>query len=378
LRKGLISVVVLLTAGTVAGCGGSGSSPKTTASQTGGSTSAQKLLVETFDGHHTINSGVINFAIEIKPKDSTTINYPIVLQFGGPFSSNGPGHLPESDFQIDLYAQDQHGSLHVISTGGKGYVSASGQSYMLPASSFKSVESGLGSLTSSSKSSGLGAGALSKLGIQPLDWLSNPRIVGTQEFGGVKATHVSATVNVAAMLRDVDKLLSKSGSLGISGISSLPKSISPATRARIAQALGKPNFDMWTGASDKIVRLLTVQANIPITGQTSSLLGGMTSAGFSLTFSYTHINQPQTIKAPTSTQPYSVFQAKVGSVLQTIESGVVTGSLTGGNGFSGTIKPGQKTITAIKGVDQKYTACIAKAAGDVKRMQKCSSLLGSG
>jgi hypothetical protein len=377
LRKGLISVVVLLTAGTVAGCGGSGSSSKTTASNTGTSSSAQKLLVKTFGGHHEINSGVISLDIKIVPAGSSTITQPIELSFGGPFSTSAAGQLPESDFTIGITGQGQHGSLQLISTGGKGYVSVSGQSYMLPASSFKSIESQFGSLAGSDKSSGstAGAGLFAKLGIQPLDWLADPQIVTTSAtIDGVATTHVHAHVDTTAMLRDVNKLLGKAGSVGVSGIGSLPKSISPATQARIATTLGTPSFDVWTGNSDNIVRKLTVASTIPVTGQVSSLLGGMTSAKFTLSFGYSDINKPQTITAPTEVKPYSVFQAKVGAILQTIESGLVTGSLTGGTSTNS----GGGTATGIPDVDQKYTACITKAAGDVKKMQKCSSLLGSG
>jgi hypothetical protein len=377
LRKGLISVVVLLTAGTVAGCGGSGSSSKTTASSTGTSSSAQKLLVKTFDGHHEINSGVISLDIKIVPTGSSTITAPIELSFGGPFSASTAGKLPESDFTVAITAQGQHGSLDLISTGGKGYVSVSGQSYMLPASSFKSIESQFGSLAGAGKSSGskAGAGVFTQLGIQPLDWLSNPQIVtSSATVDGVATTQVHADVDTSAMLRDIDKLLGKAGSVGVSGIGSLPKNISPTTQARITQTLGTPNFDVWTGNSDRIVRKLTVTSTIPVTGQVSSVLGGITSAKVTLSFGYSDINKPQTVTAPTSVKPYSVFQAKVGAVLQTIESGIVTGSLTGGTSTDS----GGGTATGIPDVDQKYTDCISKADGDVKKMQKCSSLLGSG
>jgi len=102
----------------------------------------------------------------------------------------------------------------------------------------------------------------------------------------------------------------------------------------------------------------------------------MTSAQFTLSFGYSDINQPQTITAPTSVKPYSLFQAKVESVLQAIETGLANGSLTGGSSTTGAAPSGP--ATTITTVDQKYTACITKAAGSVKKMQKCSSLLGSG
>ena len=381
LRKGFITVVALLTAGLVAGCGGGSSKTDPPAA---GSSTAHKLLVQTFEGHHTITSGVISLSVKVAPRGSSTIKQPLELSFGGPFASRGAGKPPESDFTIGVSGQGRHGSLQVISAGGKGYITVSGQSYQLPASSFKSVDSGLGSLAASGGASGAksGTSAFSKLGIHPLDWLSDPQIVGNASANGTATTQVHAKVDVAAMVRDLSKLLGKTGSLGVSGSSALPQSISAATQKRIAAALGSPSVDVWTGTSDKIVRRLTVEATIPITGQTRTRLGGMTSAAVTLDFGYSELNQPQTITAPTSIQPFSILRSKVAAVLREIEGALLTSSLTGGttttgggtttNG-TGTIQLGPSSIT-----DRKYTDCISKAAGDVKQMQKCASLLGNG
>jgi hypothetical protein len=374
LRKGLITAVALVTAGLVAGCGGGSSKPDPPAA--GGSSSAQQLLVQTFDGHHTINSGVLTLDVKVVPGGSSTVTEPFEFSFSGPFTSTSTSKLPESDFTIKVSAQGQHGSLQVISAGGKGYITVSGQSYVMPASSFKSLQSGFGSLADSggASASGAGSGAFSKLGIHPLDWLSNPQIVAAgSTVGGVATTQVHASVDTAAMLRDVSKLLGKSGSLGVSGTSALPQSLSASTQRRIAKALGSPSFDLWTGKRDKIIRALMVHATIPVSGQVSALLGGMTSAAVTVDFAYSDLNQPQTITAPTSVKPYSVFQSKVDTILQEVESGLVSGSLSGvGTGtVTGTIVPGTNR-------DRKYTNCITAANGDVKKMQKCSSLLGSG
>lgn len=374
MRKGFITVVALLTAGLIAGCGGGSSNTDPPAT---GSSAAHKLLVQTFDGHHTISSGVISLEVTVAPSGSSTIKQPLELSFGGPFTSGGAGKPPESDFTINVSAQGRHGSLKLISAGGQGYITVSGQSYRMPASSYKSVTSGLHSLASAGGGAGAksGAGAFSKLGIQPLDWLSDPQIVGNRNLNGAATTEVRAKVDVAAMLRDVSKLLGKPGSLGVSGSSALPQSIASATQKRIATALGSPSFDVWTGKSDKTVRRLTVNVTIPITGHIRTQLGGMTSAAVTLDFSYSDLNQPQTITAPSSVKPFSVFRSKVGAILQEIEGGLVTGSLTAGATTTGTstVQLGTSPLA-----DRKYTDCISNAAGDVKKMQRCSSLLGSG
>jgi len=391
-----VTAVALLTAGLVAGCGGGSAKHDPPA----GSSSARQLLTQTLDGHRTISSGVISLDVKVVPSGSSTITKPIELSFSGPFTSSGSGKVPESDFTIQGSAQGQQGSLQVISAGGKGYITVSGASYEMPASSFKTVGSGLGSLAGSGSggtgSGGSQSGVFSKLGIHPLDWLSDPQVVGEETVGGTATTHIRATVDARAMLRDVSRLLGKAGSLGVGGqsgtsttaASGLPTSISAATQTKIANAIGSPSFDLWTGKSDKIVRKLTVTAKVPVTGQTRTLLGGMSSAAVTIDFAYSDINKPQTITAPALIKPYSEFQAKVNAVLQEIEAGLILSSASGGGagstgatgstgstGSTGTSTSGTSTVSSA---DQAYTHCIVNAKGDVAKMQKCSSLLAGG
>jgi hypothetical protein len=370
LRRALFIATALVTAVLVAGCGG-GSSKQT--SSNAGSAAAHRLLEQTFDGHHGISSGVITLDLRVVPTGSSSIKGPIELAFGGPFTNTGTGKLPESDFTISISAEGHQGALQVISADGKGYITVSGQSYRMPASSYKSLESGLGSLASSGTASAKsGQGALSKLGIKPLDWLIRPQIVGSATVGGVATKHLRAGLDATAMLQDFSRLLGKVGSLGVSAASSLPTSISSATQRSVARALGSPSFNVWTGAADKLIRKLTVSATVPVTGATRTALGGMRSATLTLGFGYSRVNQPQTITVPTTTKPYSVFRTEFSTILEEIESGVVGGS---DGSDTGTSTTGGSGGTAT---DQKYTQCITAAAGDVAKMQKCSKLLAAG
>lgn len=374
MRKGVITVVALITAAAVAGCGGGGSkSGSTTTGASAGTPSARQLLVKTFDGSHAIKSGRLSLALKLIPSNSSTITQPVELSVAGPFASNGGGKLPESDFKITISAQGQVGVIELTSAGGKGYITVSGSSYQLPASTFKTVTSGFGSLASSGGASGSesGAGVFAKLGVQPLNWLIDPTIVGTATVAGTATTHIHAKVDATKMVSDISKLLGKAPSLGVTSKGTLPAQlptkIPAATQARVVKELGTPSFDVWSGNSDHVVRKLSVAATIPVSGQIKSLLGGMTSAGVDLTFGYSDLNQPQTINAPTAVKPFSQLQAKVNTILQTIESGIATGSLPGSTGTS---------TAAAGGADQQYATCIAAAKGDVSKMQKCASLLG--
>ena len=309
LQFALIAIVAALL---LAACGGSSQDPTT-------------LLKQTFSGPHKVNSGNLAIVLTVNPSGSSTLKNPITLSFGGPFQSLGAGKLPQSNFNVSLSSGTSSGSIGILSTGTAGYVSFQGQSYRLPASSFQKLESSFSHVASSPGSSG-GTNVLSKLGIEPLHWLQNPTIIGTENVGGTSTTHIRAQINVTALLADFSTFLSRASALGISGASSFPHAISSASQSRIATAVKSPRFDVWTGTGDKTLRKLQVSLTLPVTGQISTLLGGLSSANIGLSMEYADLNQPQTITPPTSVQPYSQFQVK----LHTFEQGVqnqLTGQL---------------------------------------------------
>jgi hypothetical protein len=355
----------LITASLVVGCGGSSSKPTSSGGSGGAGASAQTLLRETFTGKHPVKSGDINFALKVVPSGSSELTAPITISFGGPFQSGDSGKLPESDFTVTGSAQGESGKLSIISTGNAGYIAVDGVSYQLPAKNFKSLESSLGSVSGGSSKSN--AGALSSLGIHPLDWLTSPKVVGQQSIGGVSTTHISAAVNVPNLLKDIGTLIGKAAALGGSSTSSFKSGLSSAEQSKIAGYIKSPTFDVWTGNSDQTLRKLAVGVTVPLSGSISKELGGLSSAKLTLSFQYSDINQPQTITAPTNVKPYAQFQQKIASVLETVEgglgSGVLGSSTTSGSGGS------------LSGEDQKYSNCITKASGNVAKMQKCSALL---
>lgn len=342
----------------IAACGG------------GSSGQASALLKETFSGTHAINSGNVNVALILNPSGSSTLKGPISLTLGGPFASLGTGKVPKSNFNIAISALGHTGQLGILSTGTNGYVTLNGTNYQLPASTFKQLESSFSSLTSSS---GSGSGALGKLGIDPLHWLIKPSIAGNETVGGASTTHIRAGVNVPALLDDVNTFLGKASSLGVSGASRLPSGISPSTRARIADAVQQPRVDVWTGNSDKTLRKIAIGLTVPVTGQISSLLGGLNSAQISFSLQYADLNQPQTIVAPTSVAPFTQFQSKLQGILSTIQSAL--GGVTTGSGTTGTGTTGGSTSTTSAGNLNSYSQCLQAAGTNVAKMQQCASLL---
>jgi hypothetical protein len=364
------AVLIVLASLAIAACG----------SASGDTESPSTLLKQTFTGTHKVTSGVINLTLTVDPSGSSTFSGPITLSFGGPFQTRGSGQLPASNFTVSASALGRSVSLGILSTGTSGYVTLQGTSYQMPAATFRKLESSFGQLASSANSS-QGSGTLAKLGIHPLNWLTNPTTVGTENVGGAQTTHIHAGVNVPALLTDLNTLVEKASSTGVSGTSSLKSGLSPATRSKIAAAIRNPSVDVWTGTSDKTIRRLTVAFTVPVTGSLASQTGGTRSADIGLTVQYANLNQPQTIKAPTSTRPYSEFQRKVAAFVQGLQ-GATAGLLGGGTSSGGAAAGGGSSSGSGSGGTstnvQKYSQCIQQAGGDVAKMQKCASLLGSG
>ncbi len=357
--------MVVLASLVVAACG----------SSSGSSGDPKTLLSQTFSGAHKVTSGDLNLTLTIDPSGSSTMNGPITVSFGGPFQTRGSGKLPESNFTVSASALGQSVALGILSTGTAGYVTLQGTSYQLPQATFQKLESSFAQLASS-PSGGGNSGTLAKLGIHPLRWLTNPTIVGTENVGGAQTTHIHAGVNVNVLLGDVNTFLEKASSVSPAGTPSLKSGLSAATRSRIAAAIKHPSVDVWTGTSDKTIRRLTIALTLPVTGKTSTQLGGMKSADIGLTMQYSDLNKPQTITAPTNLRPFSEFQRKLAAFEQALQ-GVAAGALGSSGGSAGSGGASPSTGGTSSNV-QKYSQCIQQAGGDVSKMQNCASLLGSG
>jgi hypothetical protein len=370
-----ISVAMLsaaLAAAILSACGGSSSSD------------ASGLLQQTFNGSHKVNSGNLDFSVTINPSGSATLSGPISLSFGGPFQTVGSGKLPESDFNVRVSALGRAGSLGIVSTGTAGYVTLQGTSYRLPQATFQKLES---SFTQLPSSPGSGSGTLGKLGIQPLQWLTHPTVIGTENVGGTATTHIRAGINVSAFLNDLNTFLRKASTIGVSGASRLSGGISPSTRARIAREIQNPSFDVWTGNSDKTMRRMSISLTLPVTGQVSTLFGGLRSADIGLNVQYANLNQPQTITAPTTVRPFAEFSSKVRSFMQALTTtlggsssgfGAASGSGTTGAGGATGGSSGSGSNSGAASNVQKYSRCIQAAGNDVTKMQQCAPLLNGG
>jgi hypothetical protein len=141
-----------------------------------------------------------------------------------------------------------------ISTGKRGFLTIGGRSYKLDKDVLDLLRSALGA----------GAGGMATLGLDPQGWVKDPQADGSATIGGVDTDRVSGTIDVAALLDDVAKLLAGGGFEGL---------LTPQLRTQIEGAVTATKVDVWSGAQDRILRQLAVvvgfafkQGTSPVTG----------------------------------------------------------------------------------------------------------------
>ena len=298
LRFALV-VAVLGVVALVAGCGGGG-----------GGGSAQDILKKTFGANKAVHSGRLTLDLGLNLQGVKSLNGPVSFKLDGPFQSTGAKGIPKFEFTLGVSASGQSFTAGATSTGDKAYLSFLGNNYAVSDQQFATFKQGYEQAQANSAKQS--RSTFSALGVAPLKWLTSPQTVGTESAGGTSTTHIRAGVDIPRLLDDVDHLLTKAGSLGVSGVRSVPRTITPQQRASIQRAVKSATVDVYAGKDDQILRRLTV--NVTLTSGTIS---------FDLTIA--NLNQAQTVTAPANAQPLSALLNSLGA-----RSGGGSGGATGG------------------------------------------------
>lgn len=353
--RAFVALLALAAAALVlAACGGSSSG--------GGSGDAQTLLRETFSGSHQIKSGKATIHLRVVATGDPSLQGPIEATISGPFQSVGAGELPKFDLALDASAQGQGIRAGLLSTSDRLFVTFDGTAYEAPAqlvsqlkASYKRDQQQQGASKQHT--------SLSALGVDPLGWLQDPTVVGTESVGGAQTDHISAKVNVNALLDDVDKLLARISSGGIPGVPAgarVPSSIPARARAQIAQAVKQATIDVWSGKSDHTLRRFALALDVvPPRGTPRSVT-------LNLSVELADLNQPQTIAAPSSSRPLSELLGQFQGLLGGALGGSALGGSSGSSGSSGGASSAQL---------QAYAKCVQNAGSDVTKAQQCAALL---
>jgi hypothetical protein len=371
----LLAVVSLVAATTLSGCflsGGDG----------GGGEDPQKVLEKVFSRDHNVDSGEFNATIKASAQAQGQSGS-FDASLGGPFQSRGKGEFPA--FEVTATASGEGGGQSLdfegglISTGESGFVSYQGTAYEIPQQLFGQFLEGFKQAQAESPDSGTvgpaGAECLKQAGIEPRDWLTNLENEGDTDVEGTPTTQISGDLDVARIVDDVPRIVDACGAGQIpSG------SLDTAQLGPLADAVKEARFSVFAGNEDDTLRKLEAQVQVEPSGAEAQGLESL-SLDFSLTLS--HLNERQTIDAPSGAKPIEDLLRELGIPPEILSGGL--GGLGGISGLGGlgdsssgsgsaTIPPSTGGGSAGTDSSQKYFECLQKAQSS-SELQACASLL---
>jgi hypothetical protein len=291
-----------------------------------------ELVSRAVSASDTVSSGRVALAATLDLHGVTALGgKSVTIYVAGPFARGAGGAL-ETDLDATIRAGTGPANVALDIVGGHIYVGAGGSFYELPGRSAAAAHliAGIGP-TGATHPTGA-------LGIDLRSWLEDPHVVGAAAVGGVATQHLTAQLNVAAVVGRLTKLLAHSGAgggrgggaTGTSGTSGATGASgttgATGSRARgggaglgfaggsisastllplLEQAITSARIDIYTGTSDHIVRELDLSIDFSVPALASGLLGGLTGGSLDVVATLTAVNVPQTISAPPNAQPAS-------------------------------------------------------------------------
>lgn len=324
------------------------------------------LLTKTFTGEKKLDSGKVDLKLKLNISGGgSQVQGPIDIALSGPFESQGKGKLPKLDLDLAFKGAGQNITAGVTSTGDKGFVNFNGQEYVLSDQIFQQFKQGYEQAAAQGGKDNKGT-SLANLGINPRDWLTNPKNEGDAKVGDADVIKITGGVDVGKLLDDINSALAKAGSLGLQGTAQLPTKITDEQKAQVAKAVKDLKVEIYTGKDDSLLRRFLV---------TMKLDDGESKADITFDLSLLDVNESQEFKAPANAKPFEQLLGQLGGLGLGGLGGSSSGSGSSGGGSSGSSGSGSSGANSAEQL-QKYSDCLQDAGQDLAKAQKCAELLG--
>ena len=321
-----------------AACGGSGDEDVDT------------LLAQTFSGDKQVDSGRLALEARVDARGSERLRGPVELKLSGPFQKSEPEALPEFDLDASLSGSGITFAAGASVVDDRGYVLFQGEHYVLSPELFAQFKSGFEEARAKQEGEKTDSADLATLGIDPRKWLTNARNEGEAKVGDEDTIRITGDVDVPKLLDDVARVHERGGS-----DPAAPRALSPEQRARIEQAVKAMNVEIFTGAEDKILRRIVLDADVVAPEGED----GFDSADVRLDYSISELNEDQQISAPSDPKPFDDLARQ----LQALN----LGGAKSGSHSTGTPADRRKL--------RLYTRCVERAGQDEAAVRRCAERL---
>jgi hypothetical protein len=330
-----VGILLLLVAGLLASCGGASDDTQ----------SSEQVLRTAFS--HEMRSADLKLDAELDLKGLTAD--PITIQAEGPFRVN-KGKLPSAaiDLNISTNGGGQTITTGVLSTGDRAFLKFEDVYYEEPPAQVRRANAAIRARH--------GGRSLGQLGLDPRSWLSESKVEGDATVSGVKTRHVSGTLDVERLMTNVNSFIRKSSTaLGSSTVTPLSR----ADNRALARDVQDPDFDVYVGKQDGIVRRISGTVKFKIPEAERAKLGGLEKGSITFSVELSHVNGHQHIEAPSHARPLSELTRSLGS-----------GALLGG------VEKSKGSGSPSADAFRRYSQCLDKSkSGDTQALQACAQIL---
>ena len=223
----LVAAVGLSTA-LLAACGGAGD----------GERSAAAILQQTFrDNEAAVRDGYLSLSVRLDPAGPQAGPAPITITLLGPFEEPRPGEPERFSVELAAMSAKATAAADVLSTRTRVLVTLGGRTY-----------------DAGSRAAANDGGGLPVTHFDPLRWIEDARTRPRERAAGAETIRVAGAVDVERLLGDLDGLLPAADT-------ARPRAIrlTPQLRRRMAAAARSSSIDIWTGASDRLLRQIAVR-----------------------------------------------------------------------------------------------------------------------
>jgi hypothetical protein len=303
----------------------------------------------------------------------SSLEKPIRIKANGPFKGN-KGKLPSADLSLQVgTGGGQTVQTGFLSTGDRAFVKFQDVYYEQPAAEVRKANRSLATKKGGSRS-------LKSVGLDPRSWLGKARDRGDEKIAGVNTTHVSGTLDVKALLSNLNSFVKRSGgAIGGATGQAPPQPLRTNDINAIASVVKDPTFDVYVGKDDDTIRRVAGRLQVTVPKRDQSSVGGVQSGTLEFSIEFHNVNGNQKIEAPAKARPLSDLTNSLGTGALKDLAG---GGGGGGSGSKGSAGPeGNSTPpTATTGPSQQafkdYSNCLEKAkANDAEALQRCAQLL---
>jgi hypothetical protein len=364
LRRCLAAVLLLCSALAVAACDGGGNDKE----------DVQDLLDRAF--RQEIDSADLKIDAQIQVKGgSRATDRPVHIRATGPFSGN-EGKLPSVDLALEIGNDGgQTVQTGFLSTGDRAFVKFQDVYYEQPKSAVRKANQSL------RRNQGRRS-SLSSLGLDPRSWLADAKEEGEERVAGVTVKHVSGTLDVSALMSDLNAFVDRSGSaIGGATGQEAPQPLTSQDIEKITRVVKNPSFDVYVGKDDDIVRRVSGRLEITVPRRDRAGVGGIEGGSFEFSIEFRKVNNPMKIVAPAKARPLEELTRSLGpNGLGDLGGVGGGGSGSGSDGDDGTGGSGSTTPPTTTNRDEdafkEYADCLEQTKpGNTEELQRCAELL---